>query len=473
MSIIDRLPQMALQTAGLERDYEKAAAASARLLDAERDRVRRMEHLLLQFERDALRSQLDQANEQTLRLAKAESDTCQQLGEAEISNLSHHSTGYNTALSEKQRLLRETTALRTEVERLQAQNSSYQALVAEKRELERQFNSLEVELENERHAHGRTQTKASQQAEELAKVSARVEELRSELAVEARAQQQQDRDSRQQGWESQRAVLEGKIESLKKQLRSTKTKLQEAQEELQHRRSMRMESEDASYSRSRMVPLQRAAPDYPAAMTIATPGAVRVQEKVKRPQVLPGDKSAFSITPFLNRTGAPSDSPNSSVAEADEIHLSADESQISIAKYHASSPNKKRAAAPVTSTKNPGQRPEAGEGKSVLTASRKEAKKPASRLGGPMQTRDLSDELPDPPAENGGVKVKKRKLGAQRDRLFDEEEEEEEEGEELETRKPGRKLALGNSVVPVTGGPRALGFGAPVGFSPLKRDRKR
>lgn len=92
MSIIDRLPQMALQTAGLERDYEKAAAASARLLDAERDRVRRMEHLLLQFERDALRSQLDQANEQALRLAKAESDTCQQFGEAcmEIERLDHH-----------------------------------------------------------------------------------------------------------------------------------------------------------------------------------------------------------------------------------------------------------------------------------------------------------------------------------------------------------------------------------------------
>lgn len=349
------------------------------------------------------------------------------------------------------------------------QNSSYQALVAEKRELERQFNSLEVELEKERHAHGRTQTKASQQAEELANVSTRAEELRSELAVGARAQHQQDRDSRQQGWESQRAVLEGKIESLKRQLRSTKTKLQEAQEDLQHRRSMRMEAEDASDSRSRTMPLQRAAPDYPAAMTIATPGAVRVQEKVKRPLVLPGDKSAFSITPFLNRTGAPSGSPNSSVAEADEIHLSADESQISIAKDHASSPRQKRAAAPVTSTKNLEQRSAADEGKYILTASRKEAKKPTSRAGGPVQTRDFNDELPDPPTENGVVKLKKRKLGAQRDRsLFGDEEE-----DELETRKPGRKLALGTSVVPATSGSRGLGFGAPVGFSPLKRDRKR
>ena len=90
MSIM--MDQMALQTTILERDYEKAAAASARLLDAERDRVRRMEHLLLQFERDALRSQLDQANEQALRLAKAESDACLQLDEAflEIDRLDHH-----------------------------------------------------------------------------------------------------------------------------------------------------------------------------------------------------------------------------------------------------------------------------------------------------------------------------------------------------------------------------------------------
>lgn len=70
---------MALRSAYLEKEYERVLSESARLLDAERDRLRRMEYLLLQFESDALRAQLDQANAQALRLAKAESDAKSQL----------------------------------------------------------------------------------------------------------------------------------------------------------------------------------------------------------------------------------------------------------------------------------------------------------------------------------------------------------------------------------------------------------
>lgn len=83
---------MTIQTTRLEKEYEKVLADSTRLLDAERDRVRRMEYLLLQFERDALRSQLDQANEQLLGVTQIERDTRMQLEEAlqEIDRLDAH-----------------------------------------------------------------------------------------------------------------------------------------------------------------------------------------------------------------------------------------------------------------------------------------------------------------------------------------------------------------------------------------------
>lgn len=71
-----------MKTVHLEKEFEKTIAESARLLDAERDRVRRMEHLFLQLESDALQSQLEQANEQLFGFTHADSETLVQLDEA-------------------------------------------------------------------------------------------------------------------------------------------------------------------------------------------------------------------------------------------------------------------------------------------------------------------------------------------------------------------------------------------------------
>lgn len=83
---------MSIKTVRLEREYEKSLAESARLLDAEKDRVRRMEQLLLQFESETLRSQLDRAHEQLLVSTQAESEARLQLDEAyqEIDRLGLH-----------------------------------------------------------------------------------------------------------------------------------------------------------------------------------------------------------------------------------------------------------------------------------------------------------------------------------------------------------------------------------------------
>lgn len=73
---------MSIKTVRFEKEYEKAIADSARLLDTERDRVRRMEYLLLQIDRDALQAKLDQANNRILALTQAESEALHQLDKA-------------------------------------------------------------------------------------------------------------------------------------------------------------------------------------------------------------------------------------------------------------------------------------------------------------------------------------------------------------------------------------------------------
>ncbi|KAJ5102865.1 hypothetical protein N7532_003394 [Penicillium argentinense] len=496
--------EMSIKTARLEQEYEKALADSARLLDTERDRARRMENLLLRFECDALQSQLDHTRENLLGTRETERETRQQLDGAfqeidrldthaqlssneiaklkdELSTLNNTSTDYSSLLTEKFQLSKELSKLQIELDRHRNQVSSFQTMVAEKLELERQLNSLEVQLENEKNAHERTRAKNSLQAAEIVQLSGRIEDLQGELTREQRAKQQQERDSRQQSaeWDCQRSILEGRIETLKKQLRTSKDTLHETQ----HQRRSNVKSEDeVTESRSRTVPLQRPGPgaDYQNGVTIATPGAVRVQDKIKRQSALPGDKSAFSITPFLNRTGAPRHSPTSS--EADE-----QESRRAINDHSTAAERGKRMEDimdersspedPSCSTSAQAFLPRVVKGKPKARES-KSASRPAKKI--PLEEMD---EPQEPPVEQGQAKLKKRKLGTQRERkLF----EDDEEDGSLEIKNPGRKLGLGlgggrssvlaSSQVPGTSGdrlPRNLGFGAPVGFSPLKRDRKR
>lgn len=360
--------------------------------------------------------------------------------------------------------------------------------------MERQLNSLEVQFENERHTHERTRTKVAQQAVAITDLTSRIEELQSELIKETRTKQQHERETRQHKteWADQRTVLEGKIETLRKQLRSAKDKLQEAQHELQHKRNNTHTSEaDVTEPRSRVVPLQRSGPsaDYHSGVTIATPGAVRMQEKVKRQSALPGDKSAFSITPFLNRTGAPTGSPLSSEAGEDDMDVTMDESRLPLHKVDVVDETRGLEAAP-KGVPGPTRSAAAKGPKAKLNAREvKTTSKPADAIRKFSQSVDdqtrprPSEESRDSSVEQAQAKPKRRKLGVQRDRnLFDEDEE---ESDRFESRKPGRKLGLGaarnpglTTALPAAASvgerlPRALGLGAPMAFSPLKRDRKR
>ncbi|CAG8006841.1 unnamed protein product [Penicillium olsonii] len=497
---------MSMRTTHLEREYEKTLSDSARLLDGERDRVRRMEQLFLQFENEALKVQLEESNGHLLGFSKADSEACVQLQDAcqEIDRLEHqaqntsnemnrlknelaaqknNSANYNTVLAEKVQLSRELTALQSELERLKTQDGSYQAVVAKNNEMERLANSLEAQLDDEKHAHQRTQAKASQQATEITNLSARIEELRKEFAGELRAKQQQERDFQQQssGWESQRTVLEGKVESLNKQLRASKSKLQEVQSELHQRGNVKAHAANGSEA-TRSVPLQRpgpiSRPSSHSGVEIATPGAFRVQGKMRKDSAMPGEKSSFSITPFLNRTGGGlSDSPMSSVAGDDDVgHDGAADAPTPLEALKGNRNGEpKRMGSALRRQLSPGQdrnpisktvKPKARESASTAPAPVKvptklpaKEKTSVNRMVSAIEDDGLSDSSAEELA-----KPKKRKLVGQRDRsLF--EEDEDDIGLFKNIARKGSTLSKGPA--------NSTKFGAPMGFSPLKKDRKR
>ncbi|EPS31275.1 hypothetical protein PDE_06230 [Penicillium oxalicum 114-2] len=505
---------MTIKTIRLEKEYEKTLADSARLLDAERDRVRRMEYLLLQIDRDALQAALDQAHDQIQVLTRAESETRQHLEDAiivmdslsqevnigksenqklreELSASNASSTSTHGLLAEKVQLSRELASVKSRLERQEAQATAHQAVVAEKQAMERQLNALELQLENEQHSHERTRAKSAEQASQMTKLLSMVDQLQNELSREQRAHQQREREDQQQntGWEKERSVLENKIETLKKQLRSAKDKLQEARNDLQQRRSIvRTSGPELAEPGPQKVPLQRPGPSAEtpdAGMVIATPGAVRVKEKSKKPSALPGDKSSFSITPFLNRTGpAPSDAPLSSDIDEEEVQQALNE---------AAEPKRK----PTVARKSKDMesiadaQPEAIQPASKAKATVAKAKGRVGKTAGSKVDRDpnpepvgpaskslaenLEDSLNEGSVEQRQAKAKRRKL-AQRDRsLFEDEEEDEDMLGLSKPRKPllggGRQSIL---AAPLTGGlSRGGGFGASRAFSPLKRDRHR
>lgn len=95
--------EMSMMTMHLEKEYEKALSDSTRLLDDERDRVRRMELLLSKFENEALRSQLEEANGHLLGFTSADSEACAQLQEA-CQEIDHLELQAQASLSEINRL---------------------------------------------------------------------------------------------------------------------------------------------------------------------------------------------------------------------------------------------------------------------------------------------------------------------------------------------------------------------------------
>lgn len=214
-------------------------------------------------------------------------------------------------MTEKLALARELSKLKPEIEYLRSQTETYQSLLTEKLSLQRQLSTAQVELEMEKRGAQRALAMQERFTEKDGRLEDQLEELRNQLATERRAREKVERDAQKESasWEGRKAILEGKLDAFRNKLRTTKEQLKQTEEELQKAQvSVKTLASRARpsgyYDKPATNPRKRPATHIDMDATIGTPGDLPPAKRGKRGSTLPGDKSTFSITPFLNRTAS-------------------------------------------------------------------------------------------------------------------------------------------------------------------------
>ncbi|TAQ83692.1 hypothetical protein B7494_g7983 [Chlorociboria aeruginascens] len=267
----------------------------------------------LEQEREDLRSQLESSQEDTRRY-----ETELRLQSRELSNLKAQLTSMNGVtmdttklLTEKLALTRELATLKPELEHLRSQGLYQQTVLSEKLALQRQVSTLEVELEAEKRASNRAAEKNNNHEKEV-ELQQQLDDLRKDLAHEKREKEKMYREAEKESSVSGARIdlLQSKLEQMRTKLRSTKEQLKECQTELGQARatSTKIGSISSTLETQPKNPRKRRAMEISADVEIGTPDGVAVRGKrpgAKRgrlSQTMLGEKSMFSITPYLNRT---------------------------------------------------------------------------------------------------------------------------------------------------------------------------
>lgn len=246
-------------------------------------------------------------------------------------------------LTEKLALARELSSLKPEVDHLRSQTLSYQAVLAEKLSLQRQISSLQVELETEKRATQRAVAREGKYQAEDARSAAQMESLQADLAKERKERLRIEREAQKltADFKTRTVNLESRLDSLKTQLKATKDHLRENQSELQKARAASGVGASRSTSNIAMdevvrEPRKRVASRMDDDTIIGTPGDMRAAKKTKKGSTMLGDKSAFSITPFLNRTASFAlDSPDEqNDANRADDHVDPPDHRVATAKDH-------------------------------------------------------------------------------------------------------------------------------------------
>lgn len=488
----DRLDEFHKVTKGLQSQLDSAHDS----LDSTQSdlRLKSREIETLKVLEDNLRSRL------ALETLVAD---CEQV---ELSSLHEVTMDSTKLLTEKLALARELSSLKPEMDHLRSQTKSYEAVIAEKLSLQRQLSGVQVELEMERRATQRAITKEGRSQVEEAKSAAQLESLQAELVKERKERLKIEREALKASadWEAKQATLETRMDTLKTELKTSKDQLKESESELQTARATSRAA--ASKSTANLAldnetrdPRKRNISRMDDDTVIGTPGDLRATKKVKRGSAMPGDKSTFSITPFLTRTT--SVAPDSPVDECEvQAEREAEEitnpDPVAVKAPQGSSAGAKRAAGKPQGS-NPQQSAETSDALRKAKPSKTIPKAIPVRKGnkGPsLEQVDEEDRSEDPapaaqqlnskPADTGNAggladnpenKKRKRKMlgGVLARTLFDDD-----DGESVKADKSGAK-AFGTLGRAVLGGSKvkqrfdvganASGFG---GFSPLKKDRK-
>ncbi|KAF1834280.1 hypothetical protein BDW02DRAFT_342078 [Decorospora gaudefroyi] len=213
-------------------------------------------------------------------------------------------------------------ALRQELEqektaRLRAENASRNTSAGEA-EIEQLRRELEYE-KRERQKLEKASKKGPQQTDTQA------ESVRKELEEERRERKKQEKEYTKTLTELQgrNTVLDDKLGAFREKLRTTKEKLKEKEAELERADRAQTAPPTKSTTTVSTKPAAKNARKRMAATAepetnLGTPGDGFPAKKAKRGTSVSavGDTSAFSLTPFLNRTG--SVAPASPIAEEDE-----------------------------------------------------------------------------------------------------------------------------------------------------------
>lgn len=205
-------------------------------------------------------------------------------------------------LSDKLSLAREVASLKTEIDHMRSQAASHQSLLSEKLTLERQLKTVQVELETEKKLRERYGEKAHALQSEAETFASLIGKLKSEIS---QGQLQLEREAQRfnSEWESKNALMESRVDGFRSKLRITKEQLKATQADLRNAQPTTKAGSSHSVTIGLGKEVDRTAykRTLDANSVIGTPGALPGRKKNDRGSTLPGDKSTFSMTPYLNR----------------------------------------------------------------------------------------------------------------------------------------------------------------------------
>ena len=249
--------------------------------------------------------------------------------QTELNSLHGATMDSTQLLTEKLTLARELSAMKPEIDHLRSEAASYQLLLAEKLSLQRQLSTVQIELSMEKRATQRALTREGKVQAEDDKLESRLESLQMDLAKERRERQKIERKAQKDSTNSNDRIttLESRLDAFRNKLKSTKELLKGAQTSLQTAHASNQSNPchvpgTVNSTSSMANPRKRAAAKMDANTLLGTPGDFSVAKNSKIGPSLIGEKSTFSITPFLNRTAsvAPESSPTNNASGDDEAH---------------------------------------------------------------------------------------------------------------------------------------------------------
>ncbi|KAK5138000.1 hypothetical protein LTR08_005797 [Meristemomyces frigidus] len=310
-----------------ELDHLKAQAASTEALTAEK--------LALQRQLSDIKCEVENAKRETKRaLAKRRNTGVEIAQEEQVDDLRRQLTKEKRARQRAEEaanvtqsdvhvdevhkeLVREKRARQRVEEKLEeAQNQAPQVedvrkdLLREKKarqKLQDALDNLHAELESSRKAAAKSAAGAAEVDDGQA------DELRQEVAKEKKERVRAEKTAQKAAaeFESQRAVLDDKLNQFRNKLRTTKEKLKETEIELAQQIASAV-SAPAVKKTATKAPTTTAAPKNAKkrnaaqidadATNLGTPGDGPTAKRGRKAGAGMGDKSTFSITPFLNRT---------------------------------------------------------------------------------------------------------------------------------------------------------------------------